>query len=190
MRRDQLLIVLGATTASCAVPRCATQVRMSPFRVKTTDHIIEPECHCSHLLAMLVTCTETQISSSPTPTSYGTRTSSSPVSTLQRGLTLRSGKEEQDVQALQERMPPCMSLALLYILIFLLVLNVEIVVPTADDYATRLGASETFSGLVIALTPFWQGILGIPMNYTMLRFALAQAVWHKLVGHWMSVTLF
>ncbi|CAK9082598.1 SPX domain-containing membrane protein At4g22990 [Durusdinium trenchii] len=118
---------------------------------------------------MLVTCTETQISSSPTPTSYGTRTSSSPVSTLQRGLTLRSGKEEQDVQALQERMPPCMSLALLYILIFLLVLNVEIVVPTADDYATRLGASETFSGLVIALTPFWQGILGIPMNYTMLR---------------------
>lgn len=51
----------------------------------------------------------------------------------------------------------------------LLVLNTEIVVPTADDYAKRLGASESFSGLVIALTPFWQGILGVPLNYAMLR---------------------
>ena len=33
---------------------------------------------------------------------------------------------------------------LIYLLLFLLVLNVEIVVPTADQYAMRLGASESF----------------------------------------------
>ena len=32
-----------------------------------------------------------------------------------------------------------------------LVLNVEIVVPTADQYAQTLGAGETFSGLVQSL---------------------------------------
>jgi len=69
---------------------------------------------------------------------------------------------------LQERMPPAMSLNLIYLLLILLVLNVEIVVPTADQYARRLGASESFSGLVIALTPFFQGIIGVPINYAML----------------------
>ena len=120
-------------------------------------------CDCA-LLAMLVTCTETQIASaanpsiSPMPTSYGLHLSPQ-----------IQDKEKEDLQKAQERMPPMMSLLLLYVLIVLLVLNVEIVVPTADQYATRLGASESFSGLVIALTPFWQGILGIPMNYAMLR---------------------
>jgi Na+-translocating ferredoxin:NAD+ oxidoreductase RnfE subunit len=33
---------------------------------------------------------------------------------------------------------------LIYLLLILLVLNVEIVVPTADQYAKRLGASESF----------------------------------------------
>ena len=45
-----------------------------------------------------------------------------------------------------------------------MVLNVEIVVPTADQYAQALGAGETFSGLVIALTPFFQGLIGIPLK--------------------------
>ena len=44
----------------------------------------------------------------------------------------------------------------------------EIVVPTADQYAKRLGASESFSGLIIALTPVSQGIIGVPINYAML----------------------
>ena len=49
-------------------------------------------------------------------------------------------------------MPNLMSLALLYVLIVLLVLNVEIVVPTADQYARRLGASESFSGFLVLQT--------------------------------------
>ncbi len=44
----------------------------------------------------------------------------------------------------------------------------EIVVPTANQYAKRLGASESFSGLIIALTPVSQGIIGVPINYAML----------------------
>lgn len=75
---------------------------------------------------------------------------------------------EEERWRLQERMPPSVSLNLIYFLLILLVLNVEIVVPTADQYATRLGASESFSGLVIALTPFFQGIIGVPLNYVML----------------------
>lgn len=75
---------------------------------------------------------------------------------------------EEERWRLQERMPPSVSLNLVYLLLILLVLNVEIVVPTADQYAMRLGASESFSGLVIALTPFFQGIIGVPLNYVML----------------------
>lgn len=75
---------------------------------------------------------------------------------------------EEERWRLQERMPPSVSLNLIYLLLILLVLNVEIVVPTADQYAKRLGASESFSGLVIALTPFFQGIIGVPLNYVML----------------------
>ena len=96
---------------------------------------------------MSATCIETRC----TPTSTGSESRSSD---------------------LQDRMPQGLSLPLIYMLMVLLVLNVEIVVPTADQYAHRLGASESFSGLVIALTPFWQGILGVPLNYLMLRPAL------------------
>ncbi|CAE7226633.1 unnamed protein product, partial [Symbiodinium pilosum] len=52
---------------------------------------------------------------------------------------------------------------------FLLVLNLDIVVSTADRYAQTLGADEAFSGLVIALTPLFQGLIGIPLNYWMLQ---------------------
>ncbi|CAE7569581.1 unnamed protein product [Symbiodinium natans] len=91
-------------------------------------------------------------------------------------LQAAAGSEEDAVrdgwqasEAVQERMPPWKSLWLVNYLVFLLVLNVEIVVPTADQYAQALGAGETFSGLVIALTPFFQGLIGIPLNYMMLR---------------------
>ena len=106
----------------------------------------------------MATCVETQVAGiAPQP--YG------------RSLTCRSPASsvtdaKQDEQV---RMPPGASLPLIYVLMVLVVLNVEIVVPTADQYAARLGASETFSGLVIALTPIWQGILGVPLNYLMLR---------------------
>ena len=49
----------------------------------------------------------------------------------------------------------------------------EIVVPTADQYAQALGAGETFSGLVIALTPFFQGLIGIPLNLGFDLFGIA-----------------
>lgn len=57
-----------------------------------------------------------------------------------------------------------------------MVLNVEIVVPTADQYAKRLGASESFSGAVIALTPVFQGIIGVPINYSMLSRNVSRVV--------------
>ena len=63
----------------------------------------------------------------------------------------------------------------------LLVLNVEIVVPTADQYAKCLGASESFSGAVIALTPVFQGIIGVSINYSMLS---------RNVSRWWFQTVF
>ena len=104
-------------------------------------------------LRPMATCTETH---APQPTTFG----------LVSGA--RSQQFLPETWKLQERMPPAMSLNLIYLLLILLVLNVEIVVPTADQYAKRLGASESFSGLVIALTPFFQGIIGVPINYAML----------------------
>lgn len=66
-------------------------------------------------------------------------------------------------------MPPWSSLLMLCYLVFLTVVNMVIVIPTADDYASRLGAGEAFSGLLIALTPFFQGIIGLPLNFLMLK---------------------
>lgn len=114
---------------------------------------------CDHLLAMATS--DKQVA----PQSYGHSLESLPESGLRSITSLSS-----DVQS---RMPPGMSLVLMYMLMVLVVLNVEIVVPTADQYAMRLGASYSFSGLVIALTPFWQGILGVPLNFFMLRRGLS-----------------
>ena len=108
----------------------------------------------------MATCVQTQVSQVP-PQPYGRSRS-----LMSRSPASSATDVKQDEQA---RMPPGASLPLIYVLMVLVVLNVEIVVPTADQYAARLGASESFSGLVIALTPIWQGILGVPLNYLMLK---------------------
>eukprot|EP00434_Breviolum_minutum_P003401 symbB.v1.2.002991.t1/scaffold159.1/size291531/10 len=109
----------------------------------------------------MATCTETR---APQPTTLGLVAEGSP----RQPAGSRVEFLADETWKLQERMPPRMSLNLIYILLILLVLNVEIVVPTADQYAKRLGASESFSGAVIALTPVFQGIIGVPINYSML----------------------
>ncbi|CAE7213788.1 unnamed protein product [Symbiodinium microadriaticum] len=116
---------------------------------------------------MLLTCTETRsIQSTP---SFSDLQASAIVVGRPAG-DLPAAPEPGEVQTpTEERMAPWKSLWLANYLVFLLVLNVEIVVPTADQYAQTLGAGETFSGLVIALTPFFQGLVGIPLNYWMLR---------------------
>ena len=75
----------------------------------------------------------------------------------------------QEAKLPEERMPPWQSLCIAMYSGFLLVLNLDIVVSTADRYAQTLGADEAFSGLVIALTPLFQGLIGIPLNYWMLQ---------------------
>jgi len=133
---------------------------------------------------MLLTCTETE--TQPIQNSTPSFSDSAQASTWRLPPVVvgrsavddpHSGNQERDstayemrqLQRAEERMPDWKSLWLVNYLVFLLVLNVEIVVPTADQYAQALGAGETFSGLVIALTPFFQGLIGIPLNYWMLR---------------------
>lgn len=120
---------------------------------------------------MLLTRTETRsIQSTPSFSDSQASNWKLPATVVGRAAgDLSAASEPSEVQTLQERMAPWKSLWLVNYLVFLLVLNVEIVVPTADQYAQTLGAGETFSGLVIALTPFFQGLVGIPLNYWMLR---------------------
>mmetsp|Transcript_85833 Transcript_85833/g.205727 ORF Transcript_85833/g.205727 Transcript_85833/m.205727 type:complete len:483 (-) Transcript_85833:186-1634(-) len=131
---------------------------------------------------MLLTCTETQpVQATPSfsdseastwrlpPVVVGRSAVDDPHSGNSKEGDNTAWEMRQLQQRVEERMPDWKSLWLVNYLVFLLVLNVEIVVPTADQYAQTLGAGETFSGLVIALTPFFQGLIGIPMNYWMLR---------------------
>jgi len=62
-----------------------------------------------------------------------------------------------------ERMPPTGSLALVLYSTLLTGVNLVVVIPTADDYARRLGGGELFSGLIIGALPLFAG-LGIYVN--------------------------
>jgi MFS family permease len=72
-----------------------------------------------------------------------------------------------------ERMPPRRSLWMMYYLIFLTATNMVIIIPTAKQYAETLGAGEQFGGLLISLSPFFQCIIGIPVNFIMLKFGMS-----------------
>eukprot|EP00439_Symbiodinium_sp_Y106_P076127 s1961_g15.t1 len=103
--------------------------------------------------AMLLTRTETRsIQSTPSFSDSQASNWKLPATVVGRAAgDLSAASEPSEVQTLQERMAPWKSLWLVNYLVFLLVLNVEIVVPTADQYAQTLGAGETFSGLVQSL---------------------------------------
>jgi len=62
---------------------------------------------------------------------------------------------------------------MMYYLIFLIATNMVIIIPTAKQYAETLGAGETFGGLMISLSPFFQCVIGIPMNFFMLKSGLS-----------------
>jgi MFS family permease len=73
----------------------------------------------------------------------------------------------------QDRMPSTASLVLVLYFSLLAGANLVIVIPTADDYAKRLGADELFSGLMIGAVPLC-GIIGVAMNqYLLTRLAVS-----------------
>eukprot|EP00439_Symbiodinium_sp_Y106_P033104 s6822_g3.t5 len=78
--------------------------------------------------------------------------------------------------ALEERMAPLPSLCLVMYSGFLSTLALDIVVTTVEEYSRKLGAGALFSGLVIALTPLLQGLIGVPLNRWMLKSASMKTV--------------
>ena len=85
-------------------------------------------------------------------------------------------------------MAPLPSLCLVMYSGFLSPLALAIVVPTVHGYSKKLGAGEMFSGLVIALTPLLQGLIGVPLNRWMLKVASMKTVTilmaaHMVLGH-------
>jgi len=53
----------------------------------------------------------------------------------------------------QERMPPKVSLLLIHYFLVLATVNLVITIPTANEYAERLGAGRLFAGLMIGFLP-------------------------------------
>merc|ERR1712232_543671 len=66
------------------------------------------------------------------------------------------------------RMPDKASLFLMSYFSVLMVTNIVVIVPTADQYSAKLGGSESFSGLMIGLTPACAGI-GILITQGLLQ---------------------
>lgn len=73
-------------------------------------------------------------------------------------------------------MAPLPSLCLVMYSGFLSTLALDIVVTTVEEYSRKLGAGALFSGLVIALTPLLQGLIGVPLNRWMLKSASMKTV--------------
>jgi hypothetical protein len=72
-------------------------------------------------------------------------------------------------------MPPGASLALMLYLSFLCGINLVIVVPTADEYAHRLGGDQLFSGIMISCMPF-VGVVGNVVSQWLLRWVPFKAL--------------
>lgn len=87
-------------------------------------------------------------------------TSSSSVLSRPRRYEVAAGHAEQ--------MPPTLSLALILYSTLLCGINLVIVIPTAEEYATRLGGDQFFSGLMIGALPLWAAI-GIFLNQRLMR---------------------
>eukprot|EP00443_Scrippsiella_acuminata_P022899 CAMPEP_0115338600 /NCGR_PEP_ID=MMETSP0270-20121206/90162_1 /TAXON_ID=71861 /ORGANISM="Scrippsiella trochoidea, Strain CCMP3099" /LENGTH=413 /DNA_ID=CAMNT_0002759923 /DNA_START=76 /DNA_END=1317 /DNA_ORIENTATION=+ len=90
------------------------------------------------------------------------RMPSSPVASAESSQAQQSAGDE--------RMPPWPAYLLIQYINMLLVINIVIVVPTAEQYAEKLGADTLFSGLVVSLTPF-AAALGVILNRWMLSFS-------------------
>ncbi|CAE7399843.1 unnamed protein product [Symbiodinium natans] len=74
------------------------------------------------------------------------------------------------------RMPPFASLALLHYFLVLVTVNLVITIPTANEYAERLGAGRLFAGLMIGIMPI-VGIAGNLFNQKLLSFLPFKHIW-------------
>ena len=143
------------------------------------------------IFAMSVTCTETLPTHYRGSLSYGSGSPKSErIGSLSRSHTFGLGdsfdaessgsgsgsRGSQAQLALEERMAPLPSLCLVMYSGFLSTLALDIVVTTVEEYSRKLGAGALFSGLVIALTPLLQGLIGVPLNRWMLKSASMKTV--------------
>ncbi|CAE7189001.1 unnamed protein product [Symbiodinium sp. CCMP2456] len=130
---------------------------------------------------MSVTCTETLpshlrgsfASGSPRPDTIGL--SRSHTFGLGRSVDAHPGSPTAP-ETPEERMAPLPSLCLVMYSGFLATLALDIVVTTVDGYSKKLEAGALFTGLVIALTPLFQGLIGVPLNRWMLKSASMKTV--------------
>jgi len=86
-----------------------------------------------------------------------------------------------------EMMPPTASLWLVLMLNLVAVTNLLIVIPTADDYSSRLGGGQMFSGLLVSLAPFFT-VFGVIAQQSMLscmsmRTAMFMLVFLSIIGN-------
>lgn len=76
----------------------------------------------------------------------------------------------------QERMPPTGSLLLIHYFLVLGTVNLVITIPTANEYAERLGAGRLFAGLMIGCLPIL-GIAGNLVNQKLLSCLPLKTIW-------------
>eukprot|EP00439_Symbiodinium_sp_Y106_P016879 s6053_g2.t1 len=76
----------------------------------------------------------------------------------------------------KERMPPFSSLALIHYFLVLATVNLVITIPTANEYAERLGAGRLFAGLMIGILPIL-GIAGNIFNQRLLSCMPLKHIW-------------
>uniref|UniRef100_A0A7S2IUF4 Major facilitator superfamily (MFS) profile domain-containing protein n=1 Tax=Zooxanthella nutricula TaxID=1333877 RepID=A0A7S2IUF4_9DINO len=74
------------------------------------------------------------------------------------------------------RMPPAASLALMLLYPLLQGINLVVVIPTADDYAHRLGGDQMFAGLMISSVP-----VGAMIGITMCAWSLRRITFKSLM---------
>ncbi|CAJ1345021.1 unnamed protein product [Effrenium voratum] len=93
------------------------------------------------------------------------------------GAELRQSPRESEPRAPDaERMPARSSLLLVLYFAMLTNVNVVITIPTAHDYAERLGADNMFAGLMIGLVPLC-AIIGSLANNELMRVLPLKTVW-------------
>eukprot|EP00435_Cladocopium_sp_Y103_P012418 s759_g3.t1 len=76
----------------------------------------------------------------------------------------------------QERMPPTASLLLIHYFLVLATVNLVITIPTANEYAERLGAGRLFAGLMIGCLPIL-GIAGNLVNQKLFSCLPFKTIW-------------
>ena len=74
------------------------------------------------------------------------------MATLTQAVTVEPCSKTQALDS-KQRMPPLMSLVVVHYFLLLSVVGIVIIIPTASEYAERLGGSQLFAGLTIGTFP-------------------------------------